>query len=80
MRCFECNKSEMVYTKITIDFNIEGVKVTITNVPAFVCPDCNENVIKADILKNIEEITNSIRIMLKTESPKPTEMIYDLVA
>ena len=80
MRCYECNKIEMKLKKITVDFIIEGVKVIVTNVPAYVCSECGENAIKPDVLENLEKITANIRKMLKEQEKKPSKMIYELAA
>lgn len=85
MKCYSCDEedgSDMEYKMITVDFNVEGVLVKIVNVPAYVCPNCKENIITAEVLAELENITNDVREGLKNKTAKKTakEIIYDLVA
>ena len=44
MKCYECNSKgiEMINTFISMNLNIDGIKVTITGIPAEECHNCYE--------------------------------------
>ena len=60
--CEICN-THMQEERIKQDFWIRGKLIVIENVPAGLCPQCGEKVVKADIGRRIAElIENSERL------------------
>ncbi|MBI3753395.1 MAG: YgiT-type zinc finger protein [Deltaproteobacteria bacterium] len=66
--CVICN-SQMKEKRVKQDFWIKGELIVIENVPAGVCPQCGEKVVKADIgiqiasiIKDSERISKAAKI------------------
>lgn len=86
MKCYECNIKngvEMINTFISMDLNIDGIKVTITGIPAEECPICYESVINADIADKLDKIAAEIRnnpLLKNSKRGIIKNIVYELAA
>ena len=85
MKCYECNSKgiEMINTFISMDLNIDGIKVTITGIPAEECPNCHESVIDADTADKLDEIVAEIRnnpLLKNSKRGIIKNIVYELAA
>ena len=78
--CEICDTS-MQERRIKQDFWIQGKLIVVEDVPAGVCPQCGEKVVKADVGRRIAEIIgNSERIAKAPRISVPTIKFDDLEA
>jgi YgiT-type zinc finger domain-containing protein len=57
-KCQVCGE-QMVEQQIKQDFWIRGDLIVIEDVPAGVCPQCGEKIVRADIGRQIAQILNN---------------------
>ena len=64
MKCYECNEDtgfDMIKTVTSINTVINGVKIKVTNIPAYECPNCHEVVISSDVIEKVDSIIAEAR-------------------
>ena len=64
MKCYECNEDtgfDMLKTVTSINTVINGVKIKVTNIPAYECPNCHEVVISSDVIEKVDSIIAEAR-------------------
>jgi len=63
MKCFICNQAETVAGRTSVVFERGHLSLTITNVPARICPDCGEayaeESVAANLLRQAEELARA---------------------
>ncbi|HZF41154.1 MAG TPA: YgiT-type zinc finger protein [Blastocatellia bacterium] len=61
-KCQVCGE-QMVEQQIKQDFWIKGDLIVIENIPAGVCPQCGEKVVKADVGRQIATLIANVEQM-----------------
>lgn len=61
-KCHVCDE-QMVERQIKQDFWIKGDLIVIENVPAGVCPQCGEKIVKAEVGRQISLLIANIKQM-----------------
>jgi YgiT-type zinc finger domain-containing protein len=63
MKCFICNQAETVAGRTSVQLERGQVSLTITNVPARICPNCGETYaienVTAALLRQAEELART---------------------
>ncbi|MBU1486695.1 type II toxin-antitoxin system MqsA family antitoxin [bacterium] len=57
--CPEC-KGEVTGAKVKMDYKLEGMKVTIKNVPAKICSKCGQEFIDGPIAENLDRLVDRV--------------------
>lgn len=66
-KCHVCGE-QMKEKKIKQDFWLEGKLVVIESVPAGVCPQCGEKVVKADVGRQLATLTQNLSRLPKRKT------------
>jgi YgiT-type zinc finger domain-containing protein len=61
-KCHVCGE-QMVERQIKQDFWIKGDLIVIENIPAGVCPQCGEKIVKADVGRQIASLIANVEQM-----------------
>ena len=63
MKCFICNLGETVFGTTSVLLERDHLSLTVTNVPARICPTCGEayadETVTADLLRQAEEMAKA---------------------
>ncbi len=62
MKCIECG-SKVVSSTTTSVTDLGDFLIIVRNVPCFMCTECDEIHYTADVLKNLESIINSAKLL-----------------
>ncbi len=65
--CHVCGET-MTERRVCQELWVKGKLVLIEGVPAGVCPQCGERVVKADVGRSITELVGSLRRLRKTRT------------
>ncbi|TDA70540.1 MAG: YgiT-type zinc finger protein [Clostridia bacterium] len=68
-RCGECG-SKTVWQKLPLDFERKGIKVTISEVEAMVCPNCHEIYLSPEVAEKVH--SNAEKLLLAAEASLAT--------
>ncbi|MDT5122648.1 MAG: hypothetical protein QOC96_2130 [Acidobacteriota bacterium] len=66
-KCHICGE-QMEERRIKQDFWIKGKLIIIEDVPAGVCPQCGEKIVKADVGRQIATLTGNVRHWRKSRT------------
>ena len=66
-KCHVCGE-RMQERQINQDFWLKGKLVVIESVPAGVCPQCGEKVVKADVGRDLAELIQNVRRLPKRKT------------
>ena len=70
-KCYRCG-GELKPRKVTIEESVQGYRVIARSVPALVCVECGERVIKGSVLESLESFVAS-ELKKRTERTSPLE-------
>lgn len=66
-KCHICGE-QMQEKRINQDFWLKGKLVIIESVPAGVCPQCGEKIVRADVARQLASLTGNIRRATKKKT------------
>jgi len=66
-KCHVCNE-QMEERKINQDFWLKGKLIVIESVPAGVCPQCGEKIVKADVGRQLSSLIQNLSRLPKTKT------------
>ena len=66
-KCHVCGE-QMVEKKINQDFWVKGKLIVIESVPAGVCPQCGEKVVKAAVGRQLAALLGNVRRLPKAKT------------
>ena len=72
-KCHVCGE-QMTGKRINQDFWLKGKLIVVESVPAGVCPQCGEKVVKADVGRQLAALIQNLRRL-----PKPKTMTVPVV-
>ncbi|TDA64029.1 MAG: YgiT-type zinc finger protein [Clostridia bacterium] len=68
-KCSECGR-QTVWQKVPLDFERKGIKVTISEVEAMVCPNCHEVYFSPEVAEKVH--SNAEKLLLAAEASLAT--------
>jgi YgiT-type zinc finger domain-containing protein len=66
-KCHVCGE-QMQEKRINQDFWLKGKLIVIESVPAGVCPQCGEKIVKADVGRQLATLIGNLRRLRKTRT------------
>jgi YgiT-type zinc finger domain-containing protein len=72
-KCHTCGE-QMLEKQVNQDFWLKGKLVVIESVPAGVCPQCGEKIVKADVGRELASLIQNLK-----HAPKRKTMIVPVV-
>lgn len=67
--CPECHGS-VIDGRVEIDYNLDGIKVTINSVPAKVCSKCGQEFIDGPVAENLDRLVDRVAEDINSFSKK----------
>ena len=74
-KCHVCGE-QMHEKRINQDFWLKGKLVVIESVPAGVCPQCGEKIVKADVGRDLASLIQNVRRLPKRRTIKVPVVRY----